>query len=230
KGTPYESVLNSMAGGHSPSGNAFFLSLMLSFIPLLIAAMAVTQVNRWERAEAEGQLDLVLATPLTRAAAILARIVAAVLGIVLVLAVTFGAALLAVNTSGLALDTGRLAQSTLGAAPWGAVVLAVGYLLATWVRRGLLVSVLSFALALSYGIQVAAPAAGWPESTQKVSLFWYFGAPILTGLDWKAAAAITGIAVICCALAVWRFSIKDVGRWTFVINLWRRRRQRAAVA
>jgi polyether ionophore transport system permease protein len=230
KGTPYEAVFASMAGGQSSNGNAFFLSLMLSFIPLVIAAMAVTQVNRWERTEAEGQLDLVLATPLTRAAAILTRMGAAVLGTVLVLAVTFGATLLAVNLSGLTLDTGRLAEATLGAAPWGIVVLAVGYLLATWLRRGLLVTVLSLVLAASYGIQVAAPAAGWPDGTQQISLFWYFGSPIINGLDWGHVAVISGIAVVCIALAVWRFSVKDVGRWAFAVNLWRRRRQRAAVA
>ncbi|HEV2236587.1 MAG TPA: ABC transporter permease subunit [Ktedonobacterales bacterium] len=230
KGTIYESIFKSMAGGNNPSGNAFFLSLLLSYIPLVIAAMAVTQVSRWERAEAEGQLDLVLATPLTRATAILTRILAAVLGTAFVLAITFGATLLAVNVSGLELDTGRLAESTLGALPWGVVVLAVGYLLATWLRRGLLVTVLSFALAISYGIQVAAPAAGWPDGTQKLSIFWYFGSPILSGLDWHAVLGLSAIAVVCIALATWRFAVKDIGRWAFVINLWRRRRQRAAVA
>jgi ABC-2 type transport system permease protein len=230
KGTIYESVFKSMAGGQSPSGNAFFLSVMMSFLPLVIAAMAVTQVNRWERAEAEGQLDLVLATPLTRAAAILLRIGAAALGTVLVLAVTFGATLLAVTMSGLTLDTGRLAEATLGAAPWGIVVLAIGYLLATWLRRGLLVTALSLALAISYGIQLAAPAAGWPDGTQKISLFYHFGSPILSGLDWGAVGVISGIAAVCIALAVWRFAVKDIGRWTLLATFRLRRRQRAAVA
>jgi ABC-2 type transport system permease protein len=230
KGTIYESIFKSMAGGQSPSGNAFFLSVLLAYIPLVIAAMAVTQVNRWERAEAEGQLDLVLATPLTRAAAILTRIVAAMVGIVLVLAVTYGAILLAAAIAGLTLDAGRLAEATLGAAPWGFVVLAVGYLLATWLRRGLLVTVLSLALAISYGIQIAAPAAGWPDGTQNISLFYHFGSPILTGLDWSAFAVISGIALVCIALAVWRFAIKDIGRWTLLATLRLRRRPRAAAA
>jgi ABC-2 type transport system permease protein len=230
KGTIYESIFKSMAGGQSPSGNAFFLSVLLSFLPLVIAAMAVTQVNRWERAEAEGQLDLILATPLTRAAAILTRIVAAMVGIVLVLAVTYGAILLAAAIAGLTLDAGRLAEATLGAAPWGFVVVAVGYLLATWLRRGLLVTVLSLALAISYGIQLAAPAAGWPGGTQNISLFYHFGSPILTGLDWGAFAVISGIALVCIALAVWRFAVKDIGRWTLLASLRLRRRQRPAVA
>jgi ABC-2 type transport system permease protein len=230
KGTIYESIFKSMAGGSSPSGNAFFLSLLLSYIPLVIAAMAVTQVSRWERAEAEGQLDLVLATPLTRAAAILTRVLASVLGTAVVLAFTFGAILLAENVSGLALDTGRLAEATLGALPWGVVVLAVGYLLATWLRRGLLVSVLSFALAISYGIQLVAPAAGWPDGVQKISLFWYFGSPILSGLDWKAVIGISASALVCIALATWSFAVKDIGRWALVVNLWLRRRQAAAAA
>jgi hypothetical protein len=151
-------------------------------------------------------------------------------GIVLVLAVTYGAILLAAAVSGLTLDAGRLAEATLGAAPWGFVVLAVGYLLATWLRRGLLTTVLSLALAVSYGIQLAAPAAGWPDGTQNISLFYHFGSPVLSGLDWGAVAVISGIALVCIALAVWRFALKDIGRWTLLATLRLRRRQRAAVA
>ena len=128
KGTPYEPIINALAGGQNPTGNAVFLSLLMNFIPLLITAMAVTQVNGWERVEAEGQLDLVLATPQTRAKALLTRMGAAAVGQALVLAVTFVAILIAAAIAGLTLDNGKLAQATLGALPWGLVVLSAGYL------------------------------------------------------------------------------------------------------
>jgi ABC-type transport system involved in multi-copper enzyme maturation permease subunit len=219
-----------MAGGKNPSGNAFFLSLMLSFVPLLITAMAVTQVNGWERVEAEGQLDLVLATPQTRAKTLLARMGAAASSIVLVLAITCVAVLLAAAVGGLTLDNGKLAQATLGAAPWGLVVLAAGYLLATWIRRSLLVTLLSLLLAISYGIQLVAAAAGWPDGVQRLSLYQHFGDPLVNGLDWTAFGIILGLSVIFTALAVWRFAAKDIGRWTFLPSIGRRRRQQVAVA
>jgi ABC-2 type transport system permease protein len=232
KGTSYEPIITALAGGQSATGNAFFLSLLTGFIPVLITAMAVTQVNGWERGEAEGQLDLVLATPQTRAKAILTRIGAAGAGQALVLAVTFLAILLAAAIAGLTLDNGKLAQATLGVLPWGLVVLSAGYLLATWLRRSLLVTVLSLALAISYGIGLAADAAGWPEWVKHLSIYWYYGNPLLTGLNWTAFGVLLGVSAVFTAVAVWGFAAKDIGRWAFLPNLgWRfgrgRRRQAA---
>jgi polyether ionophore transport system permease protein len=234
KGTAYESIIKALAGGQNATGNAFFLSLLMEFIPLLITAMAVTQVNGWERVEAEGQLDLVLATPQTRAKAILTRMGAAAAGQVLVLAVTFVAILISSAIAGLTLDIGKLAQATLGALPWGLVVLSAGYLLATWIRRALLTTVLSLALAISYGIGLAADAAGWPEWVKNLSIYSYYGNPLLTGLNWTAFGVLMGVSVLFTAVAVWGFAAKDIGRWAFLPNLgWRfgrRRRRQAAVA
>jgi ABC-2 type transport system permease protein len=234
KGTAYESIIKALAGGQNPTGNAFFLSLLMEFIPLLITAMAVTQVNGWERVEAEGQLDLVLATPQTRAKAILTRMGAAAVGQALVLAVTFVAILIAAAIAGLTLDNGKLAQATLGALPWGLVVLSAGYLLATWIRRALLTTVLSLALAISYGIGLAADAAGWPEWVTHLSIYWYYGNPLLTGLNWTAVAVLLGLSVVFTAVAVWGFAAKDIGRWAFLPSVgWRfgrGRGQPAAVA
>ena len=232
KGTTYEPIITALAGGQSAAGNAFFLSLLIGFIPVLITVMAVTQVNGWERVEAEGQLDLVLATPQTRAKAILTRIGAATAGQALTLTVTFGAILLAAAIAGLTLDNGKLAQATLGALPWGLVVLSAGYLLATWIRRSLLVTVLSLLLAISYGIGLASDAAGWPEWVKRLSIYLYYGNPLITGLDWRAAGIILGLSVVFTALAVWGFAAKDIGRWSFLPNLGRRlgRRQQPAVA
>jgi ABC-2 type transport system permease protein len=234
KGTAYESIIKALAGGQNPTGNAVFLSLLMEFIPLLITAMAVTQVNGWERVEAEGQLDLVLATPQTRAKAILTRMGAAAVGQALVLTVTFVAILLAAAIAGLTLDNGKLAQATLGALPWGLVVLAAGYMLATWIRRALLTTVLSLALAISYGIGLAADAAGWPEWVKHLSIYWSYGNPLLTGLNWTAVAVILGASVVFTAVAVWGFAAKDIGRWAFLPSLGRRfgrgRGQPAAVA
>jgi ABC-2 type transport system permease protein len=234
KGTPYEPIINALAGGQNPTGNAVFLSLLMNFIPLLITAMAVTQVNGWERVEAEGQLDLVLATPQTRAKAILTRMGAAAMGQALVLAVTFVAILIAAAIAGLTLDNGKLAQATLGALPWGLVVLSAGYLLATWIRRSLLTTVLSLALAISYGIGLAADAAGWPEWVKNLSIYWYYGNPLLTGLNWTAFAVLLGVSAVFTAVAVWGFAAKDIGRWAFLPNLGRRfgrgRRRQTAVA
>jgi ABC-2 type transport system permease protein len=231
KGTTYEPIIKALAGGQNPSGNAFFLSLMMGFIPVLLTVMAVTQVNGWERVEAEGQLDLVLATPQTRANTILTRMGAAAAGQALVLAVTFVAILGATAIAGLTLDNGKLAQATLGALPWGLVVLSAGYLLATWLRRSLLVTVLSLALAISYGVGLAADAAGWPEWVKHLSIYLYFGNPLLSNLDWTAFGVFLGVSVVFTTLAVWGFAAKDIGRWSFLPNLGRRfgRRQQAAV-
>jgi ABC-2 type transport system permease protein len=233
KGTAYEEIIKALAGGQNPTGNAFFLSLLIAFIPVLITVMAVTQVNGWERTEAEGQLDLVLATPQTRAKAILTRIGAAALGQTLVLAVTFVAILVAAAIAGLTLDNGKLAQATLGALPWGLFVLSAGYMLATWIRRSLLTTVLSLALAISYGVGVAADAAGWPDWVKNLSIYWYYGNPLLSGLNWTAFGVILGLSVVFTAVAVWGFAAKDIGRWAFLPNLGRRfgrRRRGAAVA
>jgi ABC-2 type transport system permease protein len=234
KGTAYEPIIKALAGGQNPTGNAFFLSLLIGFIPVLITVMAVTQVNGWERVEAEGQLDLVLATPQTRATAILTRMGAAAAGQALVLVVTFVAILIAAAIAGLTLDNGKLAQATLGALPWGLVVLSAGFMLATWIRRSLLTTVLSLALAISYGVGLAADAAGWPDWVKRLSIYWYYGNPLLSGLNWTAFGVLLGVSVVFTAVAVWGFAAKDIGRWAFLSSIGRRfgrrRRQEVAVA
>ena len=199
-------------GGGDVNFNANLLSALFVLLPLLLMAFAVTQANRWAADEEEGRQELVLATPQPRLTVLLARFGALTTATVIIGVLTLAATALASAVSGLALDGGNLAAATLSIIPLGLLMAALGYLFSGWLRTAVDTGLLSFLLVIWFFITFIGPGLNWPDTTLRLSAFYYYGTPLLHGLPLGDTLGVLAVAVAALALASVRFMRKDIGR------------------
>jgi ABC-2 type transport system permease protein len=198
-------------GGGDVRINAGFLSAMFFFLPLFLMAFAVTQVNSWSGDEQDGRLELVLATPQPRMAVLLGRFAALATATIGIAVVTLLASAAAAAAAGLKLDAGNLAAAVLGAIPLGLLIAAIGYLASGWMRTAADTGLLSFVLAAWFFISFIGPELKLPDATLRLSAFYYYGTPLLHGLQVTSVVGVLAVAAVALGLGTLRFANKDIG-------------------
>jgi ABC-2 type transport system permease protein len=198
-------------GGGDASFNAGFLSAMFVLLPLFLMAFAVTQVNGWSADEQDGRLELLLAAPQRRLSVLLGRFAALASATVFIGVVTLLVSAGAAAAAGLALDSGNLAAATLGMIPLGLLIAAIGYLASGWLRTAADTGLLSFLLLIWFFISFIGPELNWPNTTLRLSPFYYYGTPLLNGLSLASVLGVLAVAVLALGLGALRFVRKDIG-------------------
>lgn len=207
--SPLLSILQHIAGGKAAL-NELFLGAIFQILPILLMAFAVTQVNRWRTDEDEGRLEMLLATPQSRVGVILGRFAALATSTIVIGVVTLAVAYAAAQRAGVSLDSTNLTEATLGMIPLGLLIAAVGYAAAGWLKTAVDTGLLSFLLAAWFFLSFVAPDLKWPDLTLRLSPFYYYGTPLLHGLDYANMAVLVGVGVAALVIAVLRFSRKDI--------------------
>jgi ABC-2 type transport system permease protein len=198
-------------GGGSASFDAGFLSAMFVLLPLFLMAFAVTQVNSWSADEQDGRLELVLATPQRRLGVLLGGFAALGTATVFIGVITLLASAGAAAVAGLTLDTGNLAAATLGMIPLGLLIAAIGYLASGWLRTAADTGLLSFLLLIWFFITFIGPELQLPDATLRLSPFYYYGTPLLHGLQLTSLLGLIAVAAVALGLGAVRFVRKDIG-------------------
>ena len=198
-------------GGKSTQLDEILLGAMFELMPLLLMAFAVTQVNRWAAEEEQGRLEIVLSTPQSRTNVLLGRFGALATATVFVGLVTLVAAAVGAAVGGLTLDTTNLVEATLGMIPLGLLIAAIGYLAAGWLRTAADTGLVSFLLAGWFFISFVGPDLNWPDATLRLSPFYYYGTPLLHGLELANIALVLVVGLVALALGSLRFARKDIG-------------------
>ena len=208
--SPAFTALIKNLAGRDVGVNAGFLSAMFFFLPLLLMAFAVTQVSSWSADEQEGRLELVLAAPQARVWVLLGRFAALGTATVAIGVVTLLASAAAAAASGLSLDGGHLAAATLGMIPLGLLMAAIGYLASGWLRTAADTGLLSFVLAAWFFLSFIGPELKLPDATLRLSAFYYYGTPLLHGLQLTSVVGILAVAALALSLGALRFANKDI--------------------
>src|SRR5437588_458045 len=131
--------------------------------------------------------------------------------VVVVGLVTLLASAGAAAATGLTLDAGNLAAATLGMIPLGLLTAAIGYLASGWLRTAADTGLLSFLLLIWFFISFIGPELAWPEATLRLSPFYYYGTPLLNGLQLTSMLGIIAVAAVALSLGALRFVRKDIG-------------------
>jgi ABC-2 type transport system permease protein len=210
-GSPAMVTLIQNLGGSDVNVNAGFLSALFIFLPLFLMAFAVTQVSSWSADEQDGRLELVLTAPQPRLQVVLGRFAALATATVLISLITLLASVVAAAAAGLKLDTGNLAAATLGMIPLGLLVAAIGYLASGWLRSAADTGLLSFLLAAWFFISFIGPELKLPDATLRLSAFYYYGTPLLHGLQVTSVLGVIAVAAVALGLGALRFARKDIG-------------------
>jgi ABC-2 type transport system permease protein len=203
-------VIKNLGGGDAGLA-ASFLSAMFVFLPLLLMAFAVTQVNHFSADEQDGRLELVLATPQPRLSVLLGRFAALASATIAISVVTLLVCAWVARASGLHLDAGNLTATILGMIPLGLLVAAFGYLASGWLRTAADTGLLSFLLAAWFFISFIGPELKLPDATLRLSPFYYYGTPLLHGLQVTSILGVIAVGTVALALGAVRFVRKDIG-------------------
>jgi ABC-2 type transport system permease protein len=203
-------VIKNLGGGDAGL-TAGFLSAMFVFLPLFLMAFAVTQVNDWSADEQDGRLELVLTTPRPRLSVLLGRFGALASATIAISVVTLLVCAWVAAASGLHLDTGNLAAAILGMIPLGLLIAAFGYLASGWLRTAADTGLLSFFLAFWFFVSFIGPELKLPDLTLRLSPFYYYGTPLLNGLQLPSILGLVAVAAVALGLGALRFVRKDIG-------------------
>jgi ABC-2 type transport system permease protein len=198
-------------GGGDATLSAGFLSAIFVLLPLFLMAFAVTQVNGWSADEQDGRLELVLATPQPRLSVLLGRFAALASATVFIGVITLLASAGAAAAAGLKLDAGNLAAATLGMIPLGLLIAGIGYLASGWLRTAADTGLLSFLLLIWFFISFIGPELNWPDAALRLSPFYYYGTPLLHGLQVTSVLGVIAVTALALGLGARRFIRKDIG-------------------
>jgi len=198
------------AGGSDVATNAAILSLLFIFMPVLLMAFAVTQANRWSADEDDGRLEVLLSTPQPRTRVLLGRFAALSTATVGISLVTLAVTAVASSITGVSLDGGNLAAATLSMIPLALLVAAIGYLFSGWLRAAVETGLLSFLLVIWFFISFIGPGLNFPDATLRLSPFYYYGSPLLNGLQVTSMLGVIAVGGVALVLASVRFARKDI--------------------
>ena len=94
--------------------------------------------------------------------------------------------------------------------PLGLMVAAIGYLASGWLRSAADKSLLSFLLAVWFFMSFIGPELKIPDGTLRLSAFYYYGTPLLHGLQLTSVLGVVAVAAAALNLATLRFMRKDI--------------------
>ena len=192
---------------------ALFLSmLMYTFIPLVLSAYAISQVGRWAADEEEGRTEMLLASPVSRARVIVARFAAlgtTLLGITLV---TGGAVGVAATIADLPIAAGNLLAASVAVIPPIMCVACLGALLTGWLRAGAVSALLTTYVVGAFILVFMGPIFNWPRALIRLSVYDWYGTPLVDGWSWGPMLALLAVAGTLLATATYGFQRKDLAR------------------
>jgi ABC-2 type transport system permease protein len=182
----------------------------LSFAQLLFAGFAIAQVARWSAEDTDGRLEMILSTPLSRAAVVVERALVLTLGAALVAAVSGVAVAAAAHYQAMNVSAEPLAEATGLLVPFALVFAAAGSVLAAWNPRAAvgLLGALAFA---SYLDDELGPLFKWPVWVQDLSAFKLFGMPLSSGIDRGGLAIMVAIILVGFGASILVMERRDVG-------------------
>jgi ABC-2 type transport system permease protein len=141
---------------------------------------------------------------------LLGRFAALATATVVIAVITLLVSFASAAAAGLSLDGGNLAAATLGMIPLGLLIAAFGYLASGWLRTAADTGLLSFVLAAWFFISFIGPELKLPDATLRLSAFYYYGTPLLHGLQVTSVLGVIAIAAVALGLGALRFMRKDI--------------------
>jgi polyether ionophore transport system permease protein len=190
----------------SPGG---FLQLVFVEFGLVLAGLAAaTLVGRWASDETSGRLEMVLATPLSRARWVVSGWLASLVSIALIVVFTgIGIAIGATITGG---DIVTPVVGALVIGIYAAGLAGVGFAIAGLFGTAAAAPAVAVLTVVTWFFQIVAPALDFPEVIQELALSSHFGQPMLGRWDPVGIVACVALAIGGVAFGAWGLRRRDL--------------------
>lgn len=205
---PIAAIVGDMASPAAYMGYSLF-----TFLPVLLAAYAITQINSWTDDEEEGRLELLAAMPMPRWMLLVPRYVALAASMLVIIWVLYVVIVVSANAFNVTLDVGQVGEALLAAVPIGLVVAAFGFMVATWMKRpGTALPITIAVVVVMFFLQLFGPVFELPEPVLDLSIFHLYGRPLTEGVRWGAAIALTAAALVLAAGSLVGLQRRDIAK------------------
>ena len=216
---PLREMLKNMGGfiallvGDLGTPSGYLSYSIFTFLPVLLAAFAITQVEGWASDEEDGRMEVVTTAPMPRWRLLVARYVAIALSLAVILAVLGLFLLLGAVASDVSFDMGRVWASLAAALPLGLVVAAFGLCVATWLKRpGAALPITIVVVVLMFFLETFAPLLNLPNAVLNLSVFHLYGKPMTEGVQWGSMLALVVAALVLCAISLVGLNRRDIAK------------------
>ena len=209
--------------GNDPNLSATFSTIFKSFnltsaggwlqlyVQLLLIAAgfgAATFVSKWASDEKDGRLEMILATPMSRARWVIAGGIAAILASV-VMTVLFAAGIgLGAASGGVAVGDAMIGSAALGL--YAAAIVGIGVAVGGVWRTSIAAEIAAMVVLITYLIDLVAPPLNLPDWVHQLALTAHLGQPMIGRWDPFGISACLMIAAGGIALGAWGMRRRDV--------------------
>jgi len=190
----------------SPGG---FLQLVFVEFGLVLAGLAAaTLVGRWASDETSGRLEMVLASPLSRARWVVSGWLASLVSIAFIVVLTaIGIAIGATITGG---DVVTPVVGALVIGFYAAGLTGVGFAIGGIFGTAAAAPAVAVLTIVTWFFQIVAPALDFPEFVQELALSSHFGEPMLGRWDPVGIVACVALAIGGVLFGMWGLTRRDL--------------------
>jgi ABC-2 type transport system permease protein len=210
KATDFVKLINTVFPGFDIRSVGGFLQLLFIEFGMILAGLAAaTLVAVWASDETSGRLEFLLATPLSRTRWATSGGAAAIVGVVVLTALTMLGIAIGALIAGSEIVTPVIGALVLGlyAAALGGIGIAVGGVFGTS-YAGPFVAVFTI---VTWFVGIIGPALKLPDIFHELALTSHYGFTMLGQWDGAGVVASIVLAVGGIALGAWGFARRDLG-------------------
>jgi ABC-2 type transport system permease protein len=195
-------------GADVASAGGFLQLVFVEFGLVLAGLAAATLVGRWASDETSGRLEMVLATPLSRARWVVSGWLASLVSIALIVVLTaIGIAIGATITGG---DIVTPVVGTLVIGIYAAGLAGVGFAVGGIFGTTVAAPAVAILTIVTWFFQIVAPALDFPEFIQELALSSHFGEPMLGRWDPVGIVACAALTIGGAAFGAWGLRRRDL--------------------
>ncbi len=185
-----------------------WLQLFAELLFIAAGLAATTFVSKWASDEQDGRLEMVLATPESRARWVVTGGIAAILAVVVMTALFAAGTGIGAAAGGVSATDGILGSLALGL--FAIAVVGVGVAIGGLWRTSVAAEIAALLVIVTYLIDMLAPPLKLPEWSHKTSLLAHLGQPMIGQWDLIGIVLCVAIAVGGILLGAWGIRRRDV--------------------
>ncbi|HET6381491.1 MAG TPA: ABC transporter permease subunit [candidate division Zixibacteria bacterium] len=192
------------------SAGGFLQLLFVDFGVILAGLAAASLVSSWASDENSSRLEMVLATPLSRARWAIAGGIGMLVNIAIFVALTAAGIAIGVASAGSEVTTPAIGSLVLGL--YAAALVGIGHAVGGVLGTRFAATAVVIFVVVTWFVQLLGPLLNLPQVVRDLALTGHFGQPMVGAWDGTGVVVSLVLAVGGIAIGMWGFSRRDLRR------------------